>query len=165
MTLLVKKQPRPPAKVPKPGRLVISRFVGAILGLSMDYQKHFVFNSAFTEQDMRSWDASEQAPKIIMPVKAIDLTLLRPNYIMVYSDIVKSTIIAGNFAKILKIIPLKSTDLSYTIQEFRAKEFTELERTQLDVIEVNLRSHDGAFINFLTNQDVILNLEFTNYHD
>lgn len=151
--------------ITKPGKLVISRYIGAILGLGQDYTKHFVYESYQKDTDMRSWDVTKESPKIVQSVKNTDLNILKPNYIMVYSDIVKSTIIAGDFAKILKIIPLKATDLNYVIQEFRTKEFTELERTQLDVIEINLRSHDGAFINFLTNQDVILNLEFSNYYD
>jgi len=149
----------------KPGKMVVSRFVGAMLGLGSEHDKHFVYSSASNEADARSWDASPRAPKIITPIRDVDISLLKPNYIMVYSDIVKSTIIAGDFAKILKIVPLKSTDLNYVIQEFKTKEFTGLERTQIDVIEVNLRSHDGAFINFLTNQDVVLNLEFVNYYD
>ena len=149
----------------KPGTLVISKFVGYMLGFSTDYSKHLTFKSSKVDSDLRSWDASKQAPKLIKQIKDADLSLLKPNYIMVYSDIVKSTIIGGNFSKILKIIPLKSTDLNYIIQEFRTKELIELESTQLDVIEINLRSHDGAFINFLSNQDVILNLELSNYYD
>jgi len=151
--------------ITKPGKLIISKYVGAMLGLGDNYSKHFVYDSSANEADARSWDASKRAPKIIKQTKEVDTNILKPNYIMLYSDIVKSTIIAGNFAKILKIIPLKTTDLNYVIQEFRTKEFTELERTQLDVIEVHLRSHDGAFINFLSNQDVIMNLEFSNYYD
>ena len=151
--------------ITKPGKLVVSRFVGAMLGLGSEHDKHFVYNSSMIEKDPNSRDASTIAPLIITPIRDIDISLLKPNYIMVYSDIIKSTIIAGDFAKILKIIPLKNTDLNYVIQEFKTKEFTELERTQFDVIEINLRSHDGAFINFLTNQDVILNLEFVNYYD
>lgn len=151
--------------ITKPGKLLISKFVGAVLGLTNDYSKHLIFNTFSNPTELKSWNASKQAPKIIEPIKNADLSLLKPNYIMVYSDIVKSTIIGGDFAKVLKIIPLKSTDLNYVIQEFRIKEFTELERTQIDVIEINLRSHDGAFINFLSNQDVILNLEFCNYYE
>lgn len=151
--------------ITKPGKLVIARFIGGMIGYSHDVSKHFVFSSASGENNQRSWDATKASPRVINLGQKPNLFLLKPNYIMIYSDIVKSTIIAGDFAKILKIVPLKSTDLNYVIQEFRTKEFTELERTQLDVVEINLRSHDGAFINFLSNQDVILNLEFTNYFE
>lgn len=151
--------------ITKPGKLVIARFIGGMIGYSNDVSKHFVFSSASGENNQRSWDATKASPRVINLGQKPNLFLLKPNYIMIYSDIVKSTIIAGDFAKILKIVPLKSTDLNYVIQEFRTKEFTELERTQLDVVEINLRSHDGAFINFLSNQDVILNLEFTNYFE
>jgi hypothetical protein len=152
-------------RITAPGKLVISRYIGGMLGISQNMSKHFRFDSSKTANDSRSWDASPGAPKVVDLVHPLNLDLLKPNYIMIYSNIVKSTAIAGNFAKILKIVPLKSTDLNYVIQEFRTKEFTEIETTQIDVIEIHLRSHDGAFINFLSNQNVILNLEFTNYYD
>jgi len=152
-------------RITRPGKLVIAKFIGGILGFSTDYSKHLIINASKIDTDLRSWDANKLAPKLLKQLKEADVSLLNPNYIMIYSDIVKSTIIGGNFSKILKIIPLKQTNLNYVIQEFRTKELIELERTQLDVIEIHLRSHDGAFINFLSNQDVILNLEFTNYYE
>ena len=152
-------------KIIMPGKLVISRYIGGILGVGQNLSKHFQFNSAIIATDARSWDASPASPKLVDFPFPMNLDLLRPNYIMIYSNIVKSTIIGGNFAKVLKIVPLKSTDLNYVIQEFRTKEFTEIETTQIDVIEIQLRSHDGAYINFLSHQDVILNLEFTNYYE
>jgi len=152
-------------RITRPGKLVIAKFIGGILGFSTDYSKHLIRNASKIDTDLRSWDANKLAPKLLKHMKEADVSLLNPNYIMIYSDIVKITIIGGNFSKILKIIPLKQTNLNYVIQEFRTKELIELERTQLDVIEIHLRSHDGAFINFLSNQDVILNLEFTNYYE
>lgn len=151
--------------ITKPGKLIISKFVGGVLGLSNDVSKHFQFSSAKNSIDPHSWDASTTSPKMIDIPSTAKLSLLQPNYIMIYSDIVKSTAIAGNFAKILKIVPLKNTDFNYVIQEFRTKEMVELEKSQLDVIEIQLRSHDGRYINFLTNQDIIVNLEFTNYYE
>ena len=91
----------------------------------------------------------------------IDINYLKPNYIMLYSNIVKSTIVGGGYAKILKIVPIKETKLKYSLNEFKHRDFYELEHFEIDAIEIQLRAHDGKFINFAEgSQEVIVNLEF-----
>lgn len=93
----------------------------------------------------------------------IDLDYLKPNYMIVYSNIVSKSVIGGIMSNILKVVPIKSNSDSYVISDFKSKEYYELLNTEIDAIEINLRSHDGQPINFASYQDTILNLEFTNY--
>ena len=96
----------------------------------------------------------------------MNLDYLKPNYIIVYTDIVSKTIIGGRLSNILKIVPIKSNNTdTYVISDFKHKEYYELQNTEITSIEINLRSHDGELVNFATNQSTILNLEFSNYYE
>lgn len=89
---------------------------------------------------------------------------LKPQYIMVYSNIVSKSIVGGTMSNILKVVPIRHTDVElYTISDFKHKEYYELQNSEIDSIEIHLRSHDGTLLNFATSQDTIINLEFSNY--
>jgi GR25 family glycosyltransferase involved in LPS biosynthesis len=90
----------------------------------------------------------------------VNLDLLRPDYIIAYTNIVSPTIIGGIYSKILRVIPIKTSENEYVITEFHHKEFLELQNTEISEIEIELRSHDGSPIEFGFEQDIILNLEF-----
>lgn len=90
----------------------------------------------------------------------IDVNFLRPDYIIAYTNIVSSTIIGGLYSKILRVIPIKSSEMDYVVTEFHHKEYLELQNTEVSEIEIELRTHDGSLIDFGFQQDVILNLEF-----
>ena len=97
-------------------------------------------------------------------INEMDMDYLKPNYMIVYSSIVSKSVIGGIMSNILKVVPIKwSNGESYAISDFKSKEYYELQNTEIDSIEINLRSHDGELINFSSSQDTILNLEFTNY--
>ena len=96
----------------------------------------------------------------------IDLDYLKPNYIIIYSNIVSKSIIGGIMSNILKVVPIKANNNEYyVISDFKHKEYYELQNTEIGDIEIHLRSHDGLPINFASYQDTILNLEFSNYLD
>ena len=90
----------------------------------------------------------------------VDVSYLRPDYIIAYTNIVSPTIMGGNYSKILRVIPIKTNDNEFVVTEFHHKEFLELQNTEINEIEIELRAHDGTLINFGFDQDVILNLEF-----
>lgn len=90
----------------------------------------------------------------------INLDFLKPDYIIAYTNIVSPTIIGGIYSKILRIIPIKNSEVDYVVTEFHHKEYLELQNTEINEIEIELRAHDGTPIDFGFNQDVILNLEF-----
>ena len=95
-----------------------------------------------------------------------DLNYLKPNYYIVYSNMVSRSIVGGIMSNILKVVPIKSSsDEYYVISDFKHKEYYELQNTEISDIEIQLRSHDGELINFASHQDVILNLEFSNYQE
>ena len=92
----------------------------------------------------------------------INLDFLKPNYMIAYTNFVESSIIGGVYSKILRVIPLINKEKGFVINEFKHNEYLELQNTDLSEIEIVLRSHDGEYVNFGTQEDVILNLEFTN---
>lgn len=95
----------------------------------------------------------------------IDINYLKPNYMIIYSNIAKSSVFGGGYNKIIRVVPLKESKLNYIIKEFKHKELYELENNEINIIEIQLRSHDGSYVNFAHSQDIILNLEFSNYSE
>lgn len=93
----------------------------------------------------------------------MDLKYFYPHYIMIYSNVISPTLVGGEYLKVLKIFPIKYTDSNYTIIEFDHKEFIELQNTEIRELEFELRGHDGEYITFDDNKNVLLNLELTNY--
>jgi hypothetical protein len=83
---------------------------------------------------------------------------------MVYSNIVEGSIVGNKICNILKIVPTKKHEDNYVLNEFKHNEFYDLHNTDIDEIEITLRSHDGEIINFLSDQNVIINLLFSNYN-
>ena len=96
----------------------------------------------------------------------MSMTILKPSYLIVYSNIVQSTIVGGVYNKLLRLVPTPSetSNLEYTIREFEHKEFYDLENSEIDAIDIILCAHDGRQANFASNHDVIVNLEFSNSH-
>jgi hypothetical protein len=91
-----------------------------------------------------------------------DLDYLKPNYFIVYSNLVSKSIVGGSMSNVLKVVPIKSSTNAYILSEFRHKEFYELQNTEIDTIEIQLRTHDGYPMNFASREHTILNLEFSN---
>lgn len=93
-----------------------------------------------------------------------DLKYLQPDYIISYCNIVEPSIIGGEYANILRIIPIPKERSDYIIQEFKNKNFLPLLNTEVSEIEINFRSHDGLPLNFSGSYNTIINLEFSNYN-
>ena len=92
----------------------------------------------------------------------INIDCLKPNYIIAYTNFVESSIIGGVYSKILRVIPLTSKEKGFVLTDFKHNEYLELQNTEISEIEIMLRAHDGEYVNFATQEDVIINLEFTN---
>lgn len=95
----------------------------------------------------------------------INIEYFYPKYIMVYSNIIQPVLVAGEYRKLLRISPVEKQEVAYVTNYFRHKEFTKLENTFIDTIEIVLASHDGRKICFGSSQDVIINIEFSNHSD
>ena len=134
-----------------PGVLVISNAVLDLLG----YQKLRPANKKVT-----IWNVADKLDLVF--TGGINLGYLKPDYIIAYCNIVQPSIIGGNYANILRIIPILKDKSDYMLQEFKNKNFLSLLNTEVSEIEINFRSHDGLLLNFFGKDDVILNLEFSN---
>ena len=61
------------------------------------------------------------------------------------------------------MIPIaKDNNDKYIIQEFKNKNFLPLLNSEISEIEINLRDHSGTLLSFVSKDDVIINLEFSN---
>jgi hypothetical protein len=91
-----------------------------------------------------------------------DINRLRPEYLMIYTDIIEQTIVGNSFSKLIKIVPVyhESTD-SYKNLEFKNKEFHSLENTLVKRIKFEIRSHSGDLINFMEGSKIFINLLFS----
>lgn len=87
------------------------------------------------------------------------LNVLKPNYLMIYTDLIEPNIVGSSFANLLKIVPIVGSD-SYRNEEFKHKEFHPLSSTLIKNINVTIRSHSGNLINFDEKNKVFLNLFF-----
>jgi len=91
---------------------------------------------------------------------APNLDILKPEYFMVYSNIIVPNIVGSTFANLLKIIPLQKNEEDSTT-EFKHKEFHSLESTLVKNINISIRSHSGNLINFEDKSKIFLNLLFS----
>lgn len=146
------------------GTLIFSNFLAKIFGLNRRSIKEVPLILKFFEGAQYEYVEETDEFKVVAEDK-IDLSFLKPNYIMMYSNLVKSTVVGGEYTQLLRIAPIKDTDLDYVITEFKHKEFYDLQNFEISTIEIELRAHDGQFINFASSQDIILNLEFSNYQE
>ncbi len=51
--------------------------------------------------------------------KRINMTYVKPHYIMVYTNIVSKSIVGGTMSNILKVIPIKNFDDYYVIADIQ----------------------------------------------
>jgi len=87
---------------------------------------------------------------------------IKPEYFMIYTDIIESVIVGDTYAKLLKIVPSHNNyEETYVIEEFKHQELHALESTLLKSISIEIRSHTGSFVNFPDKKKIFMNLLFT----
>jgi hypothetical protein len=142
------------------GVMVISNFVLKVIGYN-EYIDNTALGTRISIDPANSNISTTHDNKYVLEFKSnINLDVLKPDYMIAYSNIVSSTIIGGAYNKILRIIPIYKSEDDYVIKEFHHKEYIELQNTEISEIEIELRAHDGTLVNFGNKKDVILNLEF-----
>jgi len=147
------------------GKLKISYFLARILGWDILTENEPAFimkNTGLEDVD------DPNRPRVVSKCEfksSIDVNLLKPNYVMIYCNIIKSSLVGETYSKILKVAPIQTTNQQYVLKEFKTKEYKELENTEISEIEVHFRAHDGTPINFYGQQNVIVNMEFSNYQE
>ena len=95
-------------------------------------------------------------------VRSMNINILKPHYMMIYTDVIKPIIVGSTYSKLLRVIPIEhSENYDYKVQDFRHRENHELENTLLKTIHVEIRSHTGELINFAEGKQIHLNLLFS----
>jgi len=140
------------------GVLFISETISNVLSL------HGI-KTKLTNGEIMYMLGTHSSPKVFIGSKPIDMNYYRPSYFIVYSNIVKNSIIGNNYSRILRVIPFQNIDLDYKIFEFKQREFYEISNDIINIVEIYLKTHDGRDINFLSKNNVVVNLEFTNFVD
>lgn len=101
-------------------------------------------------------------PKTITFESPIDCNYFRPNYFIVYSNLVQPSIIGNQYSPILKVVPVLDSNEPYKLLDFKVREFYRIQNTEMTEIRMELRTHDGELVNFLDDEHVVMNLQFTN---
>lgn len=91
-----------------------------------------------------------------------NLTYLHPKYLMIYLNVLNPSLVGGEFLKILKILPIKYSHTLFYIEDIDSKDYISLQNNVLNVLEFEIRGHDGEFICFPDNYNVLLNLKLSN---
>lgn len=90
---------------------------------------------------------------------------IRPEYMMVYCDVIRPCIVASEYMKLLCIVPIryaKSNDgVGYVTEEFAQPERHEIESTRVKSIKMSLKTHWGSDITFADGKKIFANLLFS----
>ena len=93
----------------------------------------------------------------------MNMEFFQPSYAMLYTDIVKPTIVGGGYANILKIFPIFKKSDNYVIHQFRDPEHYALQNNEIKNISLVFKNHAGETLNFASKNIVIVDLTFSNY--
>ncbi len=149
--------------IKKNGWLQISKYLAKILGY------HDILDEAIDNVILSFTSATNEKNEYdfysLTFRNETNMEYLQPNYIMIYANFISSTIIGGEYVKIFRIIPIKKNEMGYIISDFKHKIQLQLQNSDITEVHVELRTHDGAEINFSNQKDVILNVEFANFTD
>ena len=100
--------------------------------------------------------------KLIIFDSPIDCDYFRPNYFIIYSNIVQPSIIGSQYSPILKIVPVLDGNEPYKLLDFKVREFYNIPNSEVNEIKIELRTHDGELVNFVESEHVVMNLQFSN---
>jgi hypothetical protein len=88
--------------------------------------------------------------------RPFNIFALQSKFLIVYCSIIKPSIAGDEYMKILKVIPIKSQSTNpYITIEFENEDYYELITSQIHIINIEIRSHDGDLIEFKNASDEI----------
>ncbi len=91
----------------------------------------------------------------------VNLDLFKPDYMILYSDLVAPSMFGEKFINILSNIGVNHNNKNkYVLQEHKTDFYYKVQYSSVEFIKLELRSHDGKPIHFGSKNDVILNLRF-----
>lgn len=90
---------------------------------------------------------------------------IRPEYIMVYCDVIRPCIVAADYFKLMSIIPLRTStanmETGYVTEEFAQPESHEIESSRVKSIKLSLKTHWGSSATFPQDKKIFVNLRFS----
>lgn len=153
------------AKMDSLGRLVINVLdTSCTLGVGLDAAKVLGYETGLIPKNSRHMFIKPlpDNPNTITFESPINVYYFRPNYFIVYSNIVQPSIIGNIFSPIMKIVPILDEHDAFKLHDFKVREFYNIPTSEISEIKIELRTHDGEFVNFIDGQHVVMNLQFTN---
>lgn len=142
--------------------LMISHPIADILGFDISKASISNYNYVVVKGDSISFVNPTEHDVVIRMMKLMDVNILKPNYMMIYMDIIKPIIVGNTYSKLLRVVPYQhSENCDYNVQDFRHRENHPLENTLLKTIHVEIRSHTGELINFAEGKHIHMNLLFS----
>jgi hypothetical protein len=155
----------------EPGLFVFPHTLAKMLGFQVDSEKRkqiYIVSSieeensfvTFNPEKMTKHKLDANNECLVKCENYMNLDYLKPNYIILYASFISPSIVGSKYSQILRVVPIKPKLQEYVLHEFKHKEYFELQNTELSELRLELRSHDGEFINFANEKDVILNVEF-----
>ena len=99
--------------------------------------------------------------------KIFEMRETNPSWMFVYSDIVKPTIMAGNFNNLLKLVPYKNNagKESGGFYNFPSLDFFPVNRSHLRTLEIIIKTHSGKDYNYYNKGNVSMTLLFKKIKD
>lgn len=151
VSLVINEDRKVSVKSSKKGKIAASYILGGILGMDD--------NGVETEILVHHFDANKDN---VTPNK-IDCDFMKAAYYLIYTDIIKPSVMSGKYANILKYIPVKNIP-NKTLQNYSHNikniELHELSTLMISEISVEIRTHSG-FLPIFANNEIVLNLLFT----
>ena len=84
---------------------------------------------------------------------------LFPNFVLLYCNAIKPSLMGDGFHKVLKVIPISNTKSeAYKRIEFEHEEFLPLATSEIQYIDFELRSHTGSFIEYVDRPETYITL-------
>lgn len=123
-------------------------------GLVIPGKSNFMFIRPFND-----------SPKRLTFESPVNVDYYRPNYFIIYSNIVKPSVIGNLFSPILKLVPILDAKDAFKLMEFEVGEYYNIPNSEINEIRMELRTHDGEPVNFVKDQHIVMNLHFTNAID
>ena len=138
-------------KALREGKLLATHVLGSVLGM-FDYDNEpEVKEFKFTAQE------NDIFPHNFNP------DYIKPAYYLVYTDIIKPSIMCSKYTNILKYIPIKNVkEKNIPNHSFNVKniDFCDISAFMIKEVTIEIRTHSGALPVF-ENNEIILNLQFS----
>ena len=93
----------------------------------------------------------------------INLNMHRPNYALIYNNIIEDSIVDNSYYKILKTIYFEDSNTKWKTISFKNDEYIKIQETNPLYLEFSLRLVSGDLVEFEDNtDDIVMHLKIKN---